>query len=285
MPHRPRARTRFVCALAPLVVGIWPCRAHALPEKPPERKTKYSYWDQGEARPFVSGRVEAGLYLKPQFAVGYGKPYWWSATAEAYAITTTSFGAGYAGIRGALPFLDWRVGARYTSSYYRSFLPVKEHYTVDDVNHPEGPLARYLSLETELGAVLPLFTGYLFPVVTVYRIVDTPEGAYVFDESLRGVLKPPWIMGFRLGFVKGFGNDDFLKVGFLSELVVLPGRNDNIVRLGPAAHVTLTDHLDAQGAITFVVASPDSLGIWNGPFGVLGFVYRWATGDEHPGFP
>jgi hypothetical protein len=161
----------------------------------------------------------------------------------------------------------------------------KEHYDTDDVNHPQGPLARYLSLETELSGVIPAFGGFVFPVVTIYRVVDTPDGMYLFDESLRGILKPPWIMGFRLGFVEGFGRGDFIKAGLLSELVVVPGRNDSIVRLGPAALVTLTDHLDAQGTITFVLAGPDSLGIWNGPFGVLGFVYRWASGDRHPAFP
>jgi len=68
--------------------------------------------------------------------------------------------------------------------------------------------------------------------VTIYRVVDAPEDRYLFDESLRGVLKPPWIVGLRLGYVKNFGEADFLKVGVLSELVVLPGRSNDIVRLG-----------------------------------------------------
>src|SRR5579859_8145215 len=102
--------------------------ADALPEHPQVDTAKEPYWNQGEPRPFASARVEAGLYLKPQVAVGYGKPYWLNVTAEAYGITTTSFGAGYTGIRGTLPFVDLRVGARYTYSYYRSFLTPKEHY-------------------------------------------------------------------------------------------------------------------------------------------------------------
>jgi hypothetical protein len=224
---------------------------------PPVEKVTLSYWDQGDPRFFVAARAEAGLYAKPQISVGYGKPYWINASAEAYGISTTSFGAGYAGIRGSLPFLDLRIGARYTYSFYRSFLPPKESYVAEDVSRPAGPLARYPSLETELSGIFPAFAGYLFPVVTIYRIVDTPADMYVFDESLRGVLKPPWIIGLRLGYVKNFGHDDFIKAGVLSELVLLPGRTGSIVRLGPAALVTLTDHLD----------------------------YRWATGDLHPAFP
>ena len=254
-------------------------------ENSPPVETRLSYWDHGDPRLFVAARVEAGLYVKPQISVGYGKPYWINTSAEAYGISTTSFGAGYAGIRGTLPFLDLRIGARYTYSYYRSFLLPKQSYVAEDVSQPAGPLARYPSLETELAGVVPALAGYFFPVVTIYRIVDTPADRYLFDESLRGVLKPPWIIGLRLGYVKSFGHDEFIKVGALSELVLLPGRSDSIVRLGPAAQVSLTNHLEAIGTITFVLASPDSLGIWNGPFGVLGLVYRWATGDRNPAFP
>jgi hypothetical protein len=49
--------------------------------------------------------------------------------------------------------------------------------------------------------------------------------------------------------------------------------------------VSITDHLDLQGTITFVLSSPDDLSVWNGSFGVLGFAYRMATGDPSPHFP
>jgi hypothetical protein len=287
MRHRSAwARAAERC-VALVISVLWHGSAFAAPqaELEPVEKEKLSYWQEGNPRFFAAARVEVGLYVKPQVAVGYGKPYWANATLEAFGISTTSFAAAYAGVRGSLPFFDLRIGARDTYSYSRSFLPMKDRYEAADVSEPHGPRARYLSLETELTGVLPAFAGYIFPVVTIYRIVDAPEDRYLFDESLRGVLKPPWIMGLRLGYVKNFGEGDFLKLGVLSELVVLPGRSNDIVRLGPAATVKLTDHLDAQGTITFVVASPDSLGIWSGPFGVLGVVYRWATGDRHPAFP
>jgi hypothetical protein len=255
-------------------------------DKPsPLQKRQLSYWDQGEPRLFVSGREELGLYVKSQVAAGYGQPYWFNATVEAFGMSTTSFGAGYAGIRGALPFLDLRIGSRYTYSYHRSLLPPKPEYTAEDVANPQGPNATYTTLETELTGFVPAFDGFFFPVITIYRIVDVPQDKFVFDESLRGVADPPWIMGFRLGYVKNFGRDDFIKAGVLNELVVLPGRSGSIYRVGPAAAVRLTDHLEAQGTITFVLASPDSLGLWHGSFGVLGVVYRWATGDPHPEFP
>jgi hypothetical protein len=252
---------------------------------PVEPKQRLSYWEDGEPRFFAAGRIEAGLYVKPQIAVGYGQPYWINVNVEAFAISTTAFGAGYAGIRGALPFLDLRIGARYTYSYYRSFLTPKASYTADDVTLPDGPLARYLSYEAELTGVAPVLNGFIFPVITVYRIENTPAGKFVYDESLRGITDPPWIIGLRLGYAHKFGHDGFIKAGILTELILLPDRHERIWRAGPAAQVTLTDHLDVQGTLSLVLSGPDSLGIWHGPFGVLGFVYRWATGDPHPAFP
>jgi hypothetical protein len=250
------------------------------------QKRILSYWDQGEARPFVASQIEVGLYVKPQISVGYGLPYWINTIAEVFAITTTSFGGVYGGIRGTLPFLDVRIGTRYTWSYHRSFLPPQAHYVSDDVTSSQGrPLAHYLSLETELTGIVPLLNGYLVPVITIYNIPNTPEGMFVFDESLRGITDPPWIMGFRLAYAHNFGRNDFIKAGVLTELVTLGGRSDTIFRMGPAAVVSITDHLTAQGTLSVVVKSPDSLGLFNGSFGVFGVAYRWATGDPHPAFP
>jgi hypothetical protein len=269
------------------VIALGARRADAA-EPPNEKrgleKRNLSYWQGGKPRAFVAGRTEAGLYIKEQLAVGYGQPYWFSATVEAFGISTFSFGGGYAGVRGSLPFLDLRLGTRYSYSYDRSLLPPKDHYTSDDVSTAHGGNAHYQSLEAELTGIIPAFDGFFFPVITVYGITDVPDGKYVFDESLRGVLKPPWIMGFRLGYVKNFGRNDFIKLGVLTELIVLPGRSP-IFRMGPAGAIQLTNHLDLQGTLSIVVAGPDSLGLFDGAFGVLGFVYRWATGDEHPHFP
>src|SRR4051794_19942548 len=92
------------------------------------KTTRFSYWQDGAPRAFVSTRTEVGAYVKAQFAVGYGKPHWMWIGIEGYPITTTAFGAGYLGLRAALPFLDLNLGARYTYSYYRSFLAPKDVY-------------------------------------------------------------------------------------------------------------------------------------------------------------
>lgn len=244
------------------------------------------YWAEGATRPFLASKLEAGLvYAKPHVALGYGKPYWIWAGMEAYAITTNSFAAGYVGVRGSLPIVNLSIGTRYTRSYYRSFLPVKAHYVADDVGSPIGERAKYFALEGELSGVAPIPTGYVLAAVTLYRITGAPQDRYVYEESLRGVMAPPVLWAARLAYAAGFGRDDVVKAGILSELVGLPGRDELIFRAGPVAIVRLTSHLDAIGVFSVVVASPDSLGILHGPFGQLGLRYLWATGETAPAFP
>jgi hypothetical protein len=252
----------------------------------PEALIHPDYWSDGKPRAFVSSRLEAGLvYGKPQIAVGYGRPYWMWIGAEAYAISTNSFGAAYAGFRAVLPFANLSLGARDTYSYYRSFLLPKNHYVAEDVSSPTGDRQRYLTLEAELSAVLPVPGGYFLAAPTFYVVSDVPKDRYVYEESLRGVMKPPFIWAVRLAYVAAFGQNDEIKAGGLFELVELPGRNEHILRAGPAASVSITDHLDVIGAFSMVLSSPDSLGIWHGPFGQLGLRYYFATGEEKPRFP
>src|SRR6266446_3233999 len=101
------------------ILGHGSALAEPNAELQPAEKTKLSYWQDGEPRPFVASRLEVGLYAKEQLAVGYGMPYWANTTVEAFVMSTPSFAAGYVGVRGSLPFLDLRVGARDTYSYSR----------------------------------------------------------------------------------------------------------------------------------------------------------------------
>jgi hypothetical protein len=252
--------------------------------RPPEPLV--DYWQGGAPRPFVSSRIEGGIiYAKPQVAVGYGQPYWTWIGIEAYPMTTNSFFAGYVGIRAALPFLSLSFGARDSYSYYRSFLPPGDHYVSDDLSSLNGAHARYVAIEAEVSTVLPVPGGYTLAAATVYAITGVPEHKYVFDESLRGIVKPPYIWALRLAYLAGLGKNDVVKVGVLAELVGLPGRDQLVFRSGPVLSVTITDHTDAIGVFSPVFVSPDSLGLWHGTFGQLGFRYRWATGDSGAQFP
>lgn len=257
--------------------------------KPEEPKKKLSYWDQGNPRVFVSSKIDAGPnYAKVQAAVGYGIPHWIWIGFEAFPITTTDFGALYAGVRASIPFLDVAFGYRENQAYRRTYLPARDHHDLDEVHafqDQSGPRARYLTWELEVSGIAPLFGGYAIVAVNADKILDGQPGMHVYEESARAIAALPWIIETRLGYVYPFGHDDFIKVGFLAEEVFLPGRPKNVIRVGPGGSITLTDHLELLGFVTVAVSSPDSLGFFLGAFGIGGLRYKWATGDPTPHFP
>lgn len=247
---------------------------------------KLSPWDHGSARAFVAGRIDAGIvFARPAFMLGYGRPHWEWFGVEAYALTTNSFGAVYAGTRASLPFLDFTIGVRDTLSYRRSFLPQRASYVADDVDAAHGPRARYLSLDVELTGVVPLLGGYVLWGFVSTTILDAPKDVLVFDESLRVVMRQPAAIDFRFGYIHAIGREGPLKLGVLSETIALPHRDGPVERIGPLGTLSLTDHTEVVAVFTVAVWSPDALGILHSPYGFLGLRYRWATGDQQPSFP
>lgn len=238
------------------------------------------HWSHGEPRPFVSGRVDAGVpYVKPQVAVGYGKPHDTFVAVEAFGITTNTFGAGYVGARFELPFLWVTAGGRYTSSYVRSFLDPRASFTAADVEARNGKDARYWAFDVDVGGYLPAPRGAIIWNALATGVAGAP-GAFLFEESARAVIAAPWVFTGRLGYVALVGPKGVGKVGVLGELIHVPGRDAQIGRVGPIVSVKLTDHLDALAALTLVVSSPDRLGPTLGAWGVGGLRWSWATGDR-----
>ena len=148
-----------------------------------------------------------------------------------------------------------------------------------------APGARYWAWEAEAVAVAPLpYSALVFDFIAV-RVLDMPGNAYLYDESYRAVVAKPLFAVLRVAAVVRMLHEDALKVGVLSESVFATGRGSGVVRVGPAAALTLTDHLDALGTLTLAVASPDALGLALGAYGVAGFRYRWATREPAPKLP
>jgi hypothetical protein len=237
------------------------------------------YWSRGTVRPFVSSRLDAGLvYAKPQVALGYGKPYWSWVGLEAYALSTHSLGAGYVGVRGALPFANASFGVRDSYSYTHSFLVARDRYDADDLAR-DGPRARYLTLETEAFAAMPVPGGYAFVAPMLYVVTDAPTGKYLYEESLRAVMKPPYLWATRFAYLFALGVEESVKVGPMFEYLGLPGRGESIQRAGPAVNVKFTEHCELVGIFSVVLSSPDSLGLRDGPFGLVGIRYYVASGE------
>jgi hypothetical protein len=181
--------------------------------------------------------------------------------------------------------IDARAGARYTLSTNQYMLLPQEQYTRYDTEYKLGPRSRYAALEAEVSGSVPAPGGSIFAVATGYAILGTPAPYYIFEDTLKVIVAPPYIYRFRAGYIAQPTREGTLKVGGTAELIGIPGRNTFVVRAGPALNVALTHHLDAVGALTVVIASPDSLGLVGADLATLGLRYRWATGDRWPDFP
>lgn len=251
----------------------------------PARDAEHTYWSEGVARPFLASRIDVGTpVLRPGLVAGFGKPHSTWVGAEIYGMSTNELGAVYAGIAGYLPFLDLSIGARRTFSYVRSLLPVQAAYARDDVGR-FGELARYSTLDIEWNGALPAPGGYFVYGGNASRFLDLGANVGVYEETIRAIAAPPWIVETRWGYVAALGNGEWLELGALFEWIVLPGRSRGEARAGPLVVAQLTDHLELMALASVPIAGPDTLGVILGSYGAGALRYRWATGETSPRFP
>ena len=249
-----------------------------VPPKCPQSTTptRYSPWQSTRNTPFVSTTTDVGIiYARPRLMLGYGSPHWKFVALDAHWIVTNSFTAPYVGWRASLPFLDAMFGARTVVPWDRRILEPRESHGSDLSIHGGDERSTYDAVDFELAVYVPLLHGIAHlqghPV-----IVDAPRDAHLFEEVLRAVMRPPYALGMRAGYFYGVGETQDFKTGWVAEYVVLPGRPDNVIRMGPMAYLQLDKHWEALAAFSAVVKSPDSLGIWHGTYAFLGMTHRWA---------
>lgn len=251
-----------------------------------EQVGKRAFWKAGKQRWFASSMLEVGnIYLRATGAVGYGKPHWSWWGAEVSSAISTNGGVGYGGVRFSAPRIDLRVGARYTFTTNRRFVVPRESYTREDLDESIGPRLNYVTMEAEAATGVPLFRGALFGILGFYRVVGTPQGYYLFDQTLQLVMKPTLMWRARTGYLFRVDKWDMFRLGFAVEAVGNPPRGTFMVRMGPAVTALITHHLEAYGAAMMPIHNADPIGLSAGQIGELGFRYRWATGDRWPEFP
>jgi hypothetical protein len=251
-----------------------------------QARPTYGYWSEGHARWFLATKSDLGTgYVKPYFSAGYGVPHWVWTGLDLSSITTIEFSQVYAGVRAATPILDLAFGFRDTWSFQKPFLEPKSTYERGDLLGQAGPAARYWAWEGEAVGILPLPHSALLADFIVVRTLDVPKPKLVYDESYRAVVRDPLFMVLRVAPVLLFLRENALKVGALGEVLFDTGRPRNVVRIGPVAALSLTDHLEAVAGFTLVVSGPDQLGIALGTYGTACLRYRWATGERKPVFP
>jgi hypothetical protein len=268
-------------ALADSTVDIKPVEAPPATVRP-----EYGYYSAGEPRWFVSSKSDLGtFYAKPYFSAGYGLPHWVWTGVDVNAISTLEFGQVYGGVRASSPLVDLAFGVRDTFSYGKPFLVPRASFRDEDVLSGPGPKARYLAWEAEAVGIIPLpYSAILIDYIAV-KTLDVPDKRFVYDESYRAVVGKPFFQVVRVAGVARFLRESALKVGVLTELLFSTGRDHPVFRMGPAAALQLTDHLEALATLSVAVSSPDSLGLALGAYGIAGVRYRWATGEPAPKLP
>jgi len=287
-----KVSTRLFCALSALSALLAGAPAHAEPfgidsptPSPPalsgtEQAVVARYWELGRTRPFLATSVEIGYpYLRPRFVAGYGRPFWSWVGVEAYPALSLGGVGQYFGASAGVPGLTLRLGGRYFYPFSRALLPPAEHYTRTDIELAAGPKADYLAYEGELAATAPLFRGSVFGVLTGYRVSMVEPGYHLYEEGLRAVMEPPYIVRARAGYLLALSRTGAIRAGAVAEVLGLPGRGELVVRAGILGSVSISAELQAQVTLIPVLVSPDRLGLAGGDFGQLGVRYTWATGS------
>jgi hypothetical protein len=253
-------------------------RADVAEARPLAGATGLARWKGGDARGFVGATIDVGyLYLRPRFQLGFGRPHWTWGGVELNPIVSLNGFGGYAGLRGALPSVDLRVGARGFASFERAFLEGRASHDRLSLASSANALARYVTLEAELNGHLRLGPGELLATTSLSAVLGVPDGAHVYEETLMVITAPPWIVRGRLAYAWFPFSGAHHSLAAVVDVLALPGRGAAVVRVGVVLRVLMTPSLEVRGTFVPSVAGPDAIGILASDFTELGLRYRWAS--------
>lgn len=228
---------------------------------------------------FVASEIDVGLfYFRPRLSIGYGEPFKTRVAFDLNPIFGSEGIGAWAGLRLAIPGLDLRVGARYQWTFNRTFLEPLDAYTRAETELAQGPKSTYVSLEAELSFGFRAGPGFLFGENALTHTLLVDDGFFVYEETIRAVIDPPWTNRTRVGYSFPLGPKDRLEVGPAVEVLILPKRDVVIVRAGLLARMKLYDDLEVRGNFMPAVATPDNLGIAGGDSFQIGIRWKWSTG-------
>ncbi len=253
----------------------------ARPEPPPDPGINTA-WYAGPDRWFVSALVDLGVvYLRPRFAFGWGRPHadWIGIETNPIVSTDTLGVSGGLRIADDALGLELRVGGRYMVALGRTYLVRQPDYQRQDIELRVGETASYGAFEAELSGAWDIGGGVdVFGEAAVTYVVGVNEGFNVFEEVIKAVIEPPWVVRVRGGWTFAIGFGGALKLGPVLEFVEIPAREALILRAGIVARLKLYDDLEVRATIAPALGSPDDLGTRGGDAFLVGVRYRWASG-------
>lgn len=244
------------------------------------------YWSAGKPRPFAAVVFEtAGISGKTELELGYGRPHHlWAGVEISTALALGGLQA-FGGLRATAPWGTLRFGPRFWTALGQRLIVPADVITRPMLDAFDGPKTRYLALDADANFQIPLPIGAIGVLLSASGIFGVEDGYYVFENTYRVVVDPPFVGRVRVSYLAGIGNPPTFRLGGLAELIYNPGRDMVNVRLGPAVAVSLTHHLEAVAAVGLSVFNPDEIGVAGADLGQIGLRYRWATGDLWPEFP
>lgn len=267
-----RALLGLALVLAPMVAS-----AQLPPDPPPPPPSPG--WSEGHDRWFTAGLIDIGpLYLRPRVSAGWGKPFHrWVGVDTNPLISGEGIGA-YGGARVSTPWADLRIGARAFSTFSRSVLEPRHFYNRLAIEVRDGPKSRYLSLEAELTANLPVGPGKVLVVLTGTYVAIVPDDFYVYEDTLKMVVAPPWAWVARTGYELAFASMRRARVAAVVELAGSPERDLLVLRGGVTGSLRLGNILELRAALVPALLSRDALGAMGGQWFEIGLRFRFATG-------
>jgi hypothetical protein len=236
-------------------------------------------WGTLPARQFVATTVDLGfVYIRPRLSLGYGRPFTQWIGFDLNPIASQAGLGAYGGLRLELPYVDFRLGQRYFSSFEHTYMATKPSYARLDLENSSGKPSRTLTYEAELDITLPVGPGKLLLRGSASYVTGVPEGQSAFEETLHIIVDPPLVWRARLGYVFTFGSRNQHSVGPVVDLLDVPKRDDSrTIRVGPLLRLALSRRVDIRGSFIVTLISPDRIGLVGGDFTELGVRYRWAS--------
>jgi hypothetical protein len=108
----------------------------------------------------------------------------------------------------------------------------------------------------------------------------------MYEEMQRIVVGSRGLVTTKLAPMLEVLTENRLYVGFMAEHLSLLGRDEPlVVRLGPTFWSQLTNHLELGSYLTWAIKSADALSFFDGTYGTVALVYKFATGDKWSHFP
>lgn len=278
---------RLYALAVALLVTVSPSSAHAQIENLPDVPVA-----EDEVKPdetpeptkegvFLSSALDIGLiYLRPRISLGYGNPLDdWVGIDLNPVVSLSDLGA-YGGLRFQLDFVNLRVGTRIAYSIQRAALRPQEHYSRDEIEErrvgDDPPTrAKYLANEVEL-TLTPQFGRHaLWLELAVTHITLAPANRYVYEERMRVVTKPPWLLRSMLGWSFRFDwNTMPVQITPAIEGIWADGRQELTVRAGGIIAVSVSEALSVRAFFMATAITPDSIGLEGANFGQVGI--RWT---------